>query len=337
MKLDTVLEPLIAGNDLSSQKMTEVMDQIMEGGLTPAQIGAFLTALRIKGETIDEIAAAAASMRRHATKVDAGPPPVVDIVGTGGDGAHTFNISTAAAFIAAGAGVKIAKHGNRSVSSQCGSADVLKALGVNLEIGPDKVGACIREVGIGFLFAPMLHGAMKHAIGPRREMGVRTIFNLLGPLTNPAGATALLLGVFGPELTEVHAKVLNQLGAERAMVVHGNDGLDEITGTTTTRVSELKNAKVNTYELDPRPYIGDFCTIADLKGAEATENAAILRDLLAGQDGPKLAVACLNAAAGIYVAGLAENYAQGYELAKAAINDGRAQQKLEAMIAFSNS
>ncbi|MCJ8330734.1 MAG: anthranilate phosphoribosyltransferase [Lentisphaeria bacterium] len=338
MDFTTLFKQLIAGNDLSRQEMTEIMDALMDGELSQAQTGAFLTALSIKGETIDEIAAAADSMRRHATKIDAGEQPIVDTCGTGGDGASTFNISTTAAFIAAGAGVKIAKHGNRSVSSKCGSADVLKALGVNLEVDADRVGQAVRELGIGFLFAPLLHSAMKHAIGPRRELGVRTVFNLLGPLTNPAAADAQVLGVFSKDLTVVHATVLKELGSRHAMVVHGLDGLDEISTTSNTQVSELKDGEVNTYELDPRILTGnEYSSIADLKGGEAEENAAITKAILSGEDsGPKADIALINAAAAIYVSSLADSMETAYAAAKESISSGNALVKLNALIEFTN-
>ncbi len=336
MQYREILEKLIQRENLGAAAMTEVMDAVMDGACTPAQVAGLLVALRMKGETIEEVAAAAASMRRHATPVDAGGPPVVDIVGTGGDGAHTFNVSTAAMFIAAGAGVKLAKHGNRSVSSKCGSADVLKALGVNIELPADRIGACVQEVGVGFLFAPMLHGAMKHAIGPRRELQVRTIFNMLGPLTNPAGANALVLGVFDAKLTDVYARVLRELGTDRAMVVHGKDGLDEITGTDNTLVVELKGDDIESREFDPRPYMGEYCTAADLKGGEPEDNAQIIKDLLVGADGPKRNVALMNAAAGIYVEGIVETFEQAFELASASVDDGKAKQKLDELVAFTN-
>lgn len=339
MVFKDVLNALMAGQDMDRDSMREVMDHVMDGKLTPAQIGALLTALRIKGETIDEISAAAASMREHATRVDGGDGPLVDTCGTGGDGAHTINISTGAAIVAAAAGCRIAKHGNRSVSSKCGSADVLMALGVNLDLTPDQVGACVREVGIGFLFAPKLHGAMKHAIGPRRELGVRTIFNMLGPLTNPAGAESQVLGVFAPELTDTFAHVLNSLGSRRALIVHGNDGLDEITTTTTTRVAEVRNGEVTSWELDPLAYIGEFADSAALKGGEAEENAAILRKLFAGEASKEVTdIVALNAAAAIYVNAQDDlAFADAVAQARAAITDGRAAATLDALVAFSQA
>jgi anthranilate phosphoribosyltransferase len=336
MQFKDYLNKIIGGNDLSTEEMTSVMDQLMEGELTQAQIGGLLTALRMKGESIGEISAAALSMRRHATQIDAGPPPIVDTCGTGGDGSGTYNISTTAAFIAAGAGVKIAKHGNRAASSKCGSADVLEALGVNIDVSPEQVGKCVREVGIGFLFARSLHGAMKHVGGPRVELGTRTIFNMLGPLTNPASATAQVIGVFDGALTERFAHVLHSMGSERAMIVHGSDHLDEITLTGPTRVSELKDGAVTTYDFEPQEIVGSLCTLNDLKGGEIEENAAITRDILDGAEGPPATVAKLNAAAAIYVGGLAPDLAAAYAVAGEAITSGDAKQKLADLVAATN-
>ncbi|MFT5130525.1 MAG: anthranilate phosphoribosyltransferase [Rhodothermales bacterium] len=339
MVFKDILNSLIAGNNLDRDTMRTVMDHVMDGKLTGAQIGALLTALSIKGETIDEISAAAASMRQHATRVDGGDGPLVDTCGTGGDGSHTVNISTAAAIVAAAAGCRIAKHGNRSVSSKCGSADVLMALGVNLDLTPEQVGACVREVGIGFLFAPKLHGAMKHAIGPRRELGVRTIFNMLGPLTNPAGAEAQVLGVFAPELTSTLAYVLNSLGSRRALVVHGNDGLDEITTTSTTQVAEVRDGEVTIWEFDPLPYIGSFADSAALKGGDAEENAAILRAVFAGEASKAVTdIVALNAAAAIYVNAQDDlDFGAAVATARDAIASGSATAKLDALVAYSQS
>ncbi len=330
------LEKVTTGCQLQMNEMTEVMDAIMTGQVTPAQIGAFLIALRIKGESVIEITAAAAAMRRHATRIDAGPPPIVDTCGTGGDGRHTFNISTTAAIIAAGAGVKIAKHGSRSVSSKCGSADVLDELGVNTAASPNCVGRCVREGGLGFLFAPTLHAAMKHAAGPRRELGVRTIFNMLGPLTNPAGATAQLIGVFNKELTPIFCQVLHELGTERAMVVHGNDGSDEITGVTNSQISELRDGSIVTTTFDPRPYIGDYCHFDDLTGGDAATNALIIRDILSGKPGACSDVAVLNAAAVIYISGMAADFSDGMELARDSVGAGKAAAALQRLVELSH-
>jgi len=337
MQYSKVLEQLMAGNDLGSVQMQGLMDGIMEGQLTPPQIAAILVALRIKGESIEEISSAAQSMRAHATPIDAGEGPILDIVGTGGDGHHTINVSTASAFVAAGAGATVAKHGNRSVSSKCGSADVLAALGVNIEASPELVGHCVREIGVGFLFAPVLHGAMKYAIGPRKELGVRTIFNILGPLTNPACATHMMIGVYRPELVDTYINVLNEMGINRAMVVHGNDGMDEISCSARTQVKELKNNEITSYEFDPRDYIGLLADKADIQGGDAAENAKALRQVLEGEKGPKRDIILLNAAAGIYVSGLADSYPLAFELAQDSIDCGKALAKLDQLVDLSNS
>jgi len=330
--LKQALQKLIAGNDLSRQEITAVMDAIMQGEATPAQIAAIITALRMKGETVDEVAGAAASMRRHATFIDAGAASVVDTCGTGGDAANTFNISTASAFVAAGAGIAVAKHGNRAVSSKCGSADVLSALGVVIDVDPLVMEQCIQEHGIGFLYAPKMHPAMKHAIGPRRELGIRTIFNMLGPLTNPAGATGQVLGVFAPELTEMFAYVLRDLGARRAFVVHGHDGLDEISCVDLTRVSELRDGNVRTYELSAEMIFGHFCSAVDLAGGEPPTNARILREVLEGKPGAARQVVLLNAAAAIVVGEKADRIEDAIALAEGSIDSGAALAKLNILI-----
>ena len=293
------LQKVIDRQDLTKEETVAAFDEIMAGALTPVQIAAFLVALRMKGETVAEIAGAACSMRRHAVFVDTGGSPVVDTCGTGGDAIGTFNISTTAAFIAAGAGARVAKHGNRAMSSKCGSADVLAELGVNIEVGPEIVEECIRDVGIGFLYAPKFHPAMKYAGPVRKEMGVRTIFNMLGPLTNPAGATGQILGVFSADLTEPFANVLKDLGSKRALIVYGKDGMDEITTTTTTRISELRDGRVRTYEFNPLQYIGGFADPTPLTGGNPAVNAIILRRVLSGEKGPCRDIACLNAAGAI--------------------------------------
>lgn len=326
---------VVLGEDLGEQEAVEVMNEIMTGEATPAQIASFITALRLKGESIEEITGFARVMRDKATKIGTDEEIVVDTCGTGGDGAHTFNISTCAAFVVAGAGMKVAKHGNRSVSSKCGSADVLKELGVNIEIPPEKVEECLHEVGIGFLFAPLLHGAMKYAIGPRREIGIRTVFNILGPLTNPAGAKCQVLGVYDPKLTEPLANVLKNLGSTHALLVHGMDGLDEITLTHQTRVSELANGEVKTYSISPEDFGFTRCQTKDLKGGEPGENARILLNVLEGRSGPQRDVVLLNAAAGIVAAG-AEDLNAGIELAKESIDSGLAKEKLEALKEYTN-
>jgi anthranilate phosphoribosyltransferase len=337
MQISQVLNTLAAGNDLDVATMESIIDELMSGSLTSAQTGALLMGLRCKGEAVSEIAAAARIMRRHATPIDPGEGMVVDTCGTGGDGSGTFNISTTAAFIAAGAGVKIAKHGNRAASSRSGSADVLESLGVNVKASPETVGACVREVGIGFLFAQTLHGAMKHVIGARREMGIRTMFNLLGPLTNPAGAHAQVIGVFAPELTEVIAGVLRDLGCEQALVVHGYDRLDEITLTANTKVTELRNGELKTWDLDPRNWFHAYCQPEDLAGGEPDENAAITRDVLNGAPGPKANVAIANAAAAIYVSGIVGHLDEAVEKARESIASGAAAEKLAQLVERSNA
>ncbi len=323
----------MAGRELRAAQMRAVMEIIMSGQATGAQIGAFLTALALKGETAGEITAAAEVMREKATRV---PVPkgatVVDTCGTGGDGAHTFNVSTAAALIAAGAGVTVAKHGNRSVSSRCGSADVLKELGVNTAVDAAGMGRCLERAGIGFLFAPALHSAMKHVIGPRREIGMRTIFNILGPLSNPAFAHAQVLGVYDEKLVPVLAEALRGLGLKRALVVHGSDGLDEITLTGPTRVSELRDGKITSGTIDPGELGLALCGPEELRGQDVQINARILKGILDGEErGPRRTMALLNAAAAIYVAGRAESLAEGLELAAQAVDSGAAADKLRLL------
>ena len=330
------LQKILDRHDLTQAEMSEAFDLIMSGQATPAQIAGLVVALRMKGETVAEIAGGAYSMRRHAVYVDAGGLPVVDTCGTGGDRSNTFNISTTAAFIVAGAGVPVAKHGNRAISSQCGSADLLAALGVNIEVSPLLVEECIREVGLGFLFAPKLHPAMKHAMGPRKELGVRTIFNMLGPLTNPAGAQGQIIGVFAAELTEPFAHVLNRLGSRRAFIVHGHDGLDEITTTTTTRVSELAGGRVRTYDLEPIEFIGEYADPAALAGGDPATNAAITRAVLAGDKGPCRDIACLNAAAAIVAGGKAATLREGWSLAQASLDCGKAAGVLKGLVEATN-
>ena len=330
------IQKVVDGHDLTECETVDTMNEIMSGEATPAQVASFITALRIKGETIEEITGAARVMREKSTKIHTKHPFAVDTCGTGGDGSHSFNISTTAAFVVAGTGIPVAKHGNRAASSQSGSADVLKALGVNIEIGPEQVGACIDDVGIGFLFAVTLHGAMKYAIGPRREIGIRTIFNALGPLTNPAGAQAQVLGVYAPTLTEPLANVLKNLGSQRAFVVHGGDGLDEITTTTTTQVSELSDGEVNTYTLDPTELGIPTAQPGDLKGGTPEENAEMTLSVLRGEKGPKRDIVLLNAAAAIVAGGKAADIAAGLAVAAESIDSGQALEKLEGLKAKSN-
>ena len=330
------IQKVVDGQNLTERETVDTMNEIMSGEATPAQVASFITALRIKGETIEEITGAARVMREKSTKIHTKHPFVIDTCGTGGDGAHTFNISTTAAFVVAGTGIPVAKHGNRAASSRSGGADVLKALGVNIEIEPEQVGACIDDVGIGFLFAVVLHGAMKYAIGPRREIGIRTIFNALGPLTNPAGAQAQVLGVYAPALTESLAHVLKNFGTQRAFVVHGGDGLDEITTTTTTQVSELADGAVNTYTLDPTELGIPTAQSSDLKGRTPEENAEMTLSVLRGEKGPKRDIVLLNAAAAIVAGGKAENITAGLAAASESIDSGRALEKLEGLKAKSN-
>ena len=330
------IQKVIEGNHLTEAEMIETMDEIMEGQTTDAQIACFLTALRLKGETIEEMIGGVRVMRAKSTRVPTKHPLVVDTCSTGGSGIHSFNISTTSAFVVAGAGVPVAKHGNRGITRVSGSANVLMALGVNIEITPEHVGQCIDEVGIGFLFAPMLHGAMKYAIGPRREIGIRTIFNTIAPLTNPADAKAQVLGVYAAELTTVHANVLKNLGTQHAFVVHGNDGLDEITTTTTTRVSELANGDVKTYTLDPAKLGIPKAEPASLLGGTPEENAEITSNILKGEKGPQRDIVLLNAAAAIVAGGKADSIETGLELAANSIDSGSALDKLETLKSVSN-
>ena len=323
--------------DLNETAMMEVMDEVMEGKATPAQIAAFITGLRIKGETVDEVTGAARIMRKKATRIDARSSIIVDTCGTGGDGMKTFNISTTSAFVVAAAGIVVAKHGNRAVSSSCGSADVLEALGVNISAPPEIVEECIHQIGIGFLFAPKLHGAMKYAIGPRREIGIRTIFNILGPLTNPAGATSQLIGVYNPRLTEMFAGVLRNLGTKRAFVVHGSDGLDEATVTGETRVTELKDGNIMTYNIDPVDLFGEMFPVDALVGGDASLNAQITKDVLTGKSGACRNIVVLNAALAIIAGEKAGTIKDGIAIAEECIDCGAAVKKLQALIELSNS
>jgi anthranilate phosphoribosyltransferase len=328
---------IVEGQDLIEAEMMTVMDEIMGGKATPAQVASFLTALRLKGETVAEITGAARVMRQKATRIDARSPVVVDTCGTGGDGRGTFNISTTSAFVVAAAGLTVAKHGNRAVSSGCGSADVLEALGVKIDAGPEVVEECVQQIGIGFLFAPRLHGAMKHALAPRREIGIRTIFNLLGPLTNPAGATSQLIGVYDPKLTEVLAGVLRNLGTRRAFVVHGSDGLDEATVTGPTRVSELRSGGIHTYNLDPGELFGEVHPPEDLAGGDARTNAEITRGILLGRNGAKRDVVLLNSALAIVAGEKAGSVREGIEIAAECLDRGAAFHKLQGLIEKSHT
>lgn len=329
------ISKVVRGADLLEAEMTGVMNEVMTGGASPAQIGSFLTALRMKGETVDEITGAARVMREKATRVDA-PAGVVDTCGTGGDGSMTFNISTAAAFVAAGSGLTVAKHGNRSVSSKSGSADVLRALGVNIEAEVACVEECIKAAGIGFLFAPMLHGAMKYAAPVRREIGIRSVFNILGPLTNPAGARRQVIGVYDPALTDILAKVLYNLGSERAFIVRGEDGLDEITLASETRVTELNAGSIRTYHVKPEDFGFERCSPKDLTGGGPDENAEIILGVLEGKKGPARDIVILNAAAAITAGGLASKIEEGIAIAHGAIDSGLALEKLELLKEVTN-
>ncbi len=322
---------LVEGRSLSGEEAYTTLKEIMSGEATPSQIAAFITALRIRGETPDVIAGCARAMREKFTAVEAHSSDVVDTCGTGGDGAQTFNISTAAAFVAAGAGVKVAKHGNKGVSSKCGSADVLVAMGVNIKCVPAVMSYCLQEIGIAFLFAPSLHPAMKFAIGPRREIGIRTVFNILGPLSNPAGARRGVLGVYSKAITPVLAKAACDLGAVHLYVVHGDDGLDEITTTTTTSVYEVRNGQVHEYTLDPKDLGLELAVAGDLIGGEPAENAALVTAILKGERGPRADIVCLNAAAAITAGGLAPDLRQGLAKAREAIASGQALEKFEAL------
>jgi len=321
---------------LTEKEAEEVMGEIMDGVAKPAQIAAYLMGLRLKGETVDEIAGSVRAMRARAVRIPVGDPNVVDTCGTGGDGTHTFNISTTTAFVVAGAGLTVAKHGNIAVSSKAGSADVLSALGVNINLPTERVADCINDIGIGFLFAPLYHGAMKHCAGPRHEMGIRTVLNILGPLTNPAGATIQVVGVFDGKLTELVGKVLVQLGSRHCFVVHGMDGLDEISLTDRTMVAEGKQGVLSSYVLDPQEFGLARVRLKDLAGGHPPENAQITRDILQGRKGPKRDVVCLNAAPALVAGRKAKSLQEGFHLAAQTIDSGAAAEKLERLVAYTN-
>ncbi len=337
MELPAAIGAVVERRDLGTEEMKSVMRRIMSGEATPAQIGGFLIGLRMKGETVEEIAAAAAVMRELATPVEVSAPHLVDTCGTGGDASGTFNISTASAFVVAAAGGAVAKHGNRSISSRSGSADVLEAAGVRLDLTPQQVARCIEEVGVGFMFAPMHHGAMKHAIGPRREMGVRTVFNLLGPLTNPAGAPNQVLGVFADRWLEPLARVLQRLGSRHVLVVHSEDGMDEISIGASTRVVELKEGEIHGYTITPEEFGMERAAIATLAVDGAEQSLATIRAVFAGEPGPASDIVALNAGAAIYAAALADSLAAGVEKARQAIASGAAAEKLDALARLSQS
>lgn len=340
------LRVLVERKDLTRTEAAAAMEAIMSGAATNAQIAAFLTALRMKGETVEELIGFAQVMRQKAVRVRTKEEEVaaltgtdremlIDTCGTGGDAAGTFNVSTATAFVVAGAGLRVAKHGNRSVSSLCGSADVVEALGVSLELPPAAVARCVDEVGIGFLYAPLLHTAMKHVMPARREMGIRTVFNMLGPLTNPAGANGQVIGVYAAALTDPLARVLAELGTVRAFVVHGADGLDEISNTGESLISEVREGRVRSFTVRPEDFGVRRAAIADLRGGDREENAQIVRDLLAGRDGPKRDIVLINAAAALVVGGKARDLKDGVSLAARSIDSGAARQKLAALVDLS--
>lgn len=331
------IEKAVRKINLGEAEMMAAMEEIMEGSATPAQIGSLITALRMKGETVEEVTGAARIMRQKATHINACATTIVDTCGTGGDSLNTFNISTTTAFVVAAAGIVVAKHGNRAVSSACGSADVLEALGVNISAGQEIVEECIQQIGIGFLFAPKLHGAMKYAVGPRREIGIRTIFNMLGPLTNPAGATAQLLGVYDPKLTEMFAGVLKNMKTRRAFVVHGSDGLDEATVSGETRVAELRDGIIRTYNINPVDYFGRTYPLADIQGGDPAVNARITKDVLTGKRGACRDVVILNAALAIAAGEKAGDIGEGIGIAAGCIDSGAAVKKLQELIDMSNS
>ena len=337
MNIQQAIKAVISRQNLSREEMTDVMQQIMTGEATASQIGGFLVGLRMKTETVDEISAAASVMRELATKVKTNSEYLVDTCGTGGDSSGSFNISTASAIVTAAAGAHVAKHGNRSVSSKSGSADVLEAAGVKLDASPELVGQCIDEVGVGFLFAQNHHSAMRHAIGPRREMAVRTIFNVLGPLTNPASAPNQVIGVFDKELVEPVANVLKQLGSRHVMVVHADDGMDEISISTSTYVAELKDGAVTTYEISPSDFGLRTADISSICVDGVEQSLAMIHSVFNNDEGAALSIVCLNAGAAIYVSGLANSHKQGVELAQKAIANGAAKNVLKNLIAKTNA
>jgi len=337
---------LVDRRDLSRIEAAAAMEAIMSGAASNAQIAAFLTALRMKGETVEELIGFAQVMRQKAVKVRTRAGEVmgatgtdremlIDTAGTGGDASGTFNVSTATAFVVAGAGLKVAKHGNRSVSSLCGSADVVETLGINIELPPAKVARCVDEVGIGFLYAPLLHTAMKHVMAARREMGIRTVFNMLGPLTNPAGANAQVIGVYSDALTEPLARVLAELGTFRAFVVHGADGLDEISNTGPSHISEVHEGVVRSSSVRPEDFGLPRASIQELRGGDREENAEIIRRVLAGEAGPRRDIVLMNAAAALVVGGKARDFKEGVALAAQSIDSGAAAAKLAGLVALS--
>lgn len=335
--IQQALEKVLQRQDLPAEQMESVMDTIMQGKATSAQIAGFIVALRMKGESVDELTAAARVMRKLSSKVSISSDNLIDTCGTGGDGQKTFNISTAAAIVAASAGAKVAKHGNRSVSSSTGSADVLEELGVNLQLSPEQIAASVENIGIGFMFAPLHHSCMKHAIGPRKELGVRTLFNLLGPLTNPAGAKRQVLGVFDERWLQPLANVLQQLGSTHAMVVHAADGLDEISIACASNVCELRNGEITQYQITPQDLGVTGGELGSIQVNNAAESAAIIQALLHGEEGPSADIVRLNAGAAIYVAGKCDSLQQGVRLATQQLQSGAALEKLKQLVEFSHS
>src|SRR2546425_4481676 len=347
MTITDAIKKAVDRADLSVEEAESVLEQIMTGQCTDAQIASLLTALRMKGETVAELTGFARVMRRKASRVrprgavsaelgGTGREALIDTCGTGGDVSGSFNVSTATAFVVAGAGVRVAKHGNRSVSSQCGSADVMEALGVKIELSPDRIAQCVDEVGIGFLHAPLLHDAMKYVAVARRQMGIRTIFNMLGPLTNPAGANTQVVGVYAAHLTELLARVLGELGSSRALVVHGSDGLDEITITGESKITELRNGESRSYFVAPEDLGLERATLAEIRGGDAHQNSEIILEVLRGGRGPKRDIVLLNAAAAFVASSRTGDLSEGVILAAESIDSGRALNKLERLIEFTN-
>ena len=330
------IDTLVSGKSLSMEEASQVMEEIMTGEATPAQFGAFVTALRIKGESVDEIAGLARVMRAKATPVKISEP-TVDTCGTGGDAFGTFNISTTAAFVVAGAGLKVAKHGNRAMTSKCGSADVLEALGVKIDLDAEGVKYCLEKAGIGFMFAPVFHPAMKYAVAPRREIGIRTVFNILGPLTNPAGAQSQVIGVSDVNVAPKMTQVLQRLGCRHVLVTHGEDGLDEISINERSTVWEIRQNAISTYTIAPEELGFQRVKLEAIKGGSASDNANMLRDVLKGKEGPRRDVVLLNAAAGLVAGDLTDNLAEGVALAREVIDSGKALKKLEEFIEVSQS
>lgn len=337
MEITQAINAVIQKQDLTEEQMQSIMRTIMTGGATDAQIGGFLIGLRMKGETVNEITAAASVMRELAASVEVDQAYLVDTCGTGGDASGTFNISTASAFVVAAAGAKVAKHGNRSISSKSGSADVLEAAGVRLDLTPEQVAKCVNDIGVGFMFAPAHHGAMKHAIGPRKEMAARTIFNVLGPLTNPASAPNQVLGVFADELLETMASVLQKLGSRHVLVVHARDGLDEISVGDKTEIAELKDGHIRRYSVQPEDFGFNRTPISELKADSAEHSLEIIRHLLEDQPGPARDIVALNAGAAVYAAGITDSLKDGVSRAKEAIASGEARNKLDQLVILTQS